>query len=72
LNNLPGRDKKELDINGDLKKKIIGQLVLTASDVCLKIFAYASEKTVVVYARSIFEKPCRKVSRKTKVGHVYK
>jgi len=40
LNNFPGLDKKELDINGELKK-IIVQLVLSASDVRLKIFADA-------------------------------
>ena len=41
MNNFPGLDKKELDINLELKKKIIGQLVLSASDVRLKIFADA-------------------------------
>jgi len=40
LNNFPGLDKKELDINGELKK-IVVQLVLSASDVRLKIFADA-------------------------------
>jgi len=40
LNNFPGLDKKGLNINEELKK-IIGQLVLSASDVRLKIFAYA-------------------------------
>ena len=40
LNNFPGLDKKGLNINEELKKNYC-QLVLSASDVRLKIFAYA-------------------------------
>jgi len=63
LNNFPGLDRKELDINGELKKKILYswsyQQVMFVEKSLLTPSHY--EKTVIVWARSIFAKTCRKV-----------
>ena len=73
LNNFPGLDRKELDINGELKKKNIVQLVLSASDVRWKIFADAFtlwENRYCLSAFDIRKNLPKSVAQHQKVGHV--